>query len=113
MLDKRKLAVIDHNNTEVHGNDENDADCDYEWLVKWTGLDYSHATWELENASFLVSLEAVKLMTDYEIRHQQAKKEVHPLTEDEVVISFLSSKSIFKHKHGINSRIQRGIPKCR
>ncbi|XP_015089613.1 protein CHROMATIN REMODELING 4-like [Solanum pennellii] len=83
LLDKRKLAVIDHNNTDVHGNDENDADCHYEWLVKWTGLDYSHATWELENASFLMSLEAVKLMTDYEIRHQQAKKEVHPLTEDE------------------------------
>ncbi|KAK4723742.1 hypothetical protein R3W88_026521 [Solanum pinnatisectum] len=72
LLDKRKLAVMD-----------DDADCHYEWLVKWTDLDYSHATWELENASFLMSLEAVKLMTDYEIRHQQAKKESHPLTEDE------------------------------
>ncbi|KAH0722223.1 hypothetical protein KY289_005267 [Solanum tuberosum] len=72
LLDKRKLAVLD-----------DDADCHYEWLVKWTDLDYSHATWELANSSFLMSLEAVKLMTDYEIRHQQAKKESHPLTEDE------------------------------
>ncbi|KAK4353285.1 hypothetical protein RND71_028803 [Anisodus tanguticus] len=69
LLDKRILA-------EVHGIDENHADCHYEWLVKWTGLGYSHVTWELENASFLKSLEAVKLMTDYEIRHQQAKKEI-------------------------------------
>ncbi|XP_015169515.1 protein CHROMATIN REMODELING 4-like isoform X2 [Solanum tuberosum] len=72
LLDKRKLAVLD-----------DDADCHYEWLVKWTDLDYSHATWELANASFLMSHEAVKLMTDYEIRHQLAKKESHPLTEDE------------------------------
>lgn len=84
MLDKRLIAVTDHKNTHVHGIDENDADCHYEWLVKWTGLGYSHATWEVENASFLRSLEAVKLMTNYEIRHQQATKELHPLTEDEV-----------------------------
>ncbi|XP_070007002.1 uncharacterized protein [Nicotiana sylvestris] len=83
LLDKRLIAVTDHKNTHVHGIDENDADCHYEWLVKWTGLGYSHATWEVENASFLRSLEAVKLMTNYEIRHQQAKKELHPLTEDE------------------------------
>ncbi|XP_016470560.1 uncharacterized protein LOC107792831 isoform X1 [Nicotiana tabacum] len=83
LLDKRLIAVTDHNNTHVHGIDENDADCHYEWLVKWTGLGYSHATWEVENASFLRSLEAVKLMTNYEIRHQQATKELHPLTEDE------------------------------
>ncbi|KAM3267107.1 hypothetical protein P3S67_032692 [Capsicum chacoense] len=69
------LAATDHSNT--------DADCHYEWLVKWTDLDYSHATWELENASFLSSREADKLMTDYEIRHQKAKKELHSLTEDE------------------------------
>lgn len=73
---------------DVHGIDEKDVDCHYEWLVKWTGLDYSHATWELENASFLMSPEAVKLMTDYEIRHQQSKKELHPLREDEVVLFF-------------------------
>ncbi|KAM3341162.1 hypothetical protein P3S68_028797 [Capsicum galapagoense] len=74
LLDKM-LAATDHSNT--------DADCHYEWLVKWTDLDYSHATWELENASFLSSREADKLMTDYEIRHQKAKKELHSLTEDE------------------------------
>ncbi|PHT37753.1 hypothetical protein CQW23_21326 [Capsicum baccatum] len=75
LLDKRMLAATDHSNT--------DADCHYEWLVKWTDLDYSHATWELENASFLSSREADKLMTDYEIRHQKAKKALHSLTEDE------------------------------
>ncbi|MCE3050207.1 hypothetical protein HAX54_046629 [Datura stramonium] len=52
----RGCSVTDHN-IDVHGIDENDADCHYDWLVKWTGLDYSHATWELENASFLRSPE--------------------------------------------------------
>lgn len=46
--------------------------CRYEWLVKWNGLGYEHATWELENASFLSSHEA--LVKDYESRHEKAKQ---------------------------------------
>lgn len=44
-----------------------------EWLVKWRGLDYEHATWELETAAFMNSPEAQSLIRDYENRHGKAK----------------------------------------
>lgn len=46
----------------------------YEWLVKWRGLDYEHATWELGNASFLMSPEGENLKLEHENRCQKAKK---------------------------------------
>lgn len=51
--------------------------CEYEWLVKWHGLSYDQATWELENANFLSSSIGQNLMKDYEIRLQKAKQEVN------------------------------------
>ncbi|KAK6244712.1 hypothetical protein QUC31_011121 [Theobroma cacao] len=66
LLQKRKLLFPTN-------SDENDLDCTYEWLVKWTGLGYEHATWELENSSFLTSPEAMKLMRDFEIRHLKSE----------------------------------------
>lgn len=48
--------------------------CHYEWLVKWHGLDYDDATWELENAAFLNSPEGQGLISVYENRRQRAKK---------------------------------------
>ncbi|KAK7850706.1 helicase protein mom1, partial [Quercus suber] len=47
--------------------------CHYEWLVKWRSLDYEHATWELENASFLCSPEGLGLIRDYENRRRTAR----------------------------------------
>lgn len=41
--------------------------------MKWKGLGYGRATWELETASFLKSPEASKLMRDFETRHKNAK----------------------------------------
>ncbi|XP_021288943.1 uncharacterized protein LOC110420095 isoform X2 [Herrania umbratica] len=66
LLQKRKLLFPTN-------SDENDLDCTYEWLVKWTGLGYEHATWELENSSFLTSPEAMKLIRDFEIRHLKSE----------------------------------------
>ncbi|KAK6144371.1 hypothetical protein DH2020_021191 [Rehmannia glutinosa] len=51
--------------------------CNYECLVKWHGLSYDHATWELDNADFLSSSLGQNLMKDYEIRCQKAKHEVN------------------------------------
>ncbi|KAL9143511.1 hypothetical protein ABFS82_14G242300 [Erythranthe guttata] len=51
--------------------------CNYEWLVKWRGLSYDHATWELEDSYFLSSPLGQKLVKDYEIRCQKAKQEVN------------------------------------
>ena len=42
------------------------SDCLYEWLAKWHGLGYEHATWKLQNASFLNSPEAQSLIREYE-----------------------------------------------
>ncbi|KAK4405858.1 Helicase protein MOM1, partial [Sesamum angolense] len=50
--------------------------CNFEWLVKWRGLSYDHATWELDNASFLSSSLGQNLMRNYEIRHRKAKQQV-------------------------------------
>lgn len=47
--------------------------CHYEWLVKWHSLDYEHATWELENSSFLCSPEGLGLIRDYENRRRTAR----------------------------------------
>ncbi|KAL7127241.1 hypothetical protein ABFS83_14G242600 [Erythranthe nasuta] len=51
--------------------------CNYEWLVKWAGLSYDHATWELEDSYFLSSPLGQKLVKDYEIRCQKAKQGVN------------------------------------
>ncbi|KAB2604258.1 hypothetical protein D8674_040421 [Pyrus ussuriensis x Pyrus communis] len=48
--------------------------CQYEWLVKWHGLDYDDATWELENAASFDSPEGQGLIRDYERRRQRVKK---------------------------------------
>lgn len=55
---------------------DNILDCQYEWLVKWCGLDYVHATWELENSNFLQSPQGQKLIREYEIRYEKAHRVV-------------------------------------
>ncbi|XVF76397.1 hypothetical protein PTKIN_Ptkin13bG0263300 [Pterospermum kingtungense] len=67
LLQKRKLLFPTN-------SDDSNLDCPYEWLVKWIGLGYEHATWELENSSFLTSHEAMKLIRDFEIRHQKSER---------------------------------------
>lgn len=42
--------------------------CYHEWYVKWKGLGYEEATWELESSPFLHTPEALTLMKDYEVR---------------------------------------------
>ncbi|XP_022634948.1 uncharacterized protein LOC106757728 isoform X6 [Vigna radiata var. radiata] len=56
------------------GNGDNDSICCYEWLVKWTGLGYDNATWELQDASFLTSAKGRKLIRDYESRRKGVDK---------------------------------------
>ncbi|KAL3623984.1 hypothetical protein CASFOL_032800 [Castilleja foliolosa] len=51
--------------------------CNYEWLVKWHGLGYDHATWELDNAYCLSSPQGQNLMKDYETRRAKKKANQH------------------------------------
>ncbi|KAF7121226.1 hypothetical protein RHSIM_Rhsim13G0096400 [Rhododendron simsii] len=74
LLKKRLLSSPkqqEENQIEPNGDTSH---CHCEWLVKWCGLDYEYATWELESASFLQSPLAQSLMRKYENRHQRAKR---------------------------------------
>lgn len=89
LVHKRMLLFPKQCDEFYDGNDDNNPDCHYEWLVKWTGLGYEHATWELDNASFLTSPEAMKLMSDYENRHEKAEILLDPHKADEVLLIML------------------------
>ncbi|KAE8729489.1 Detected protein of confused Function [Hibiscus syriacus] len=77
LLQKRLLTAP--KDCGEHHNKEHDVDklnCHVEWLVKWHGLSYEHATWELENASFFSCPEGQRLKREYETRKkgQRASK---------------------------------------
>ena len=74
LLQKRFLSFPEGCDGYIQERDGNDGNCCYEWLVKWAGLSYDNASWELENAPFLRSPNALKLVKDYETRHEKAKK---------------------------------------
>ncbi|XVE76171.1 hypothetical protein DITRI_Ditri12bG0151600 [Diplodiscus trichospermus] len=78
LLQKRKLFFPTN-------SDGNNLDYTCEWLVKWTGLGYEQATWELENSSILTSPEATKLIRDFEIRHQKSGRLSSHSEEEEVL----------------------------
>ncbi|KAF5182778.1 Chromodomain-helicase-dna-binding protein [Thalictrum thalictroides] len=64
--------------TSPKQQDETFSDCQCEWFVKWTSLGYEHGTWELENAPFLGSIEAMELKRDYESRLEKAVSAANP-----------------------------------
>ncbi|XP_022949441.1 helicase protein MOM1 isoform X2 [Cucurbita moschata] len=85
LLQKRLLfssKLCEEHDREVSGAELN---CQYEWLVKWRGLDYKCATWELESASFLSSSDGQGLMEDYERRCEKAKFASHVSEMDEIL----------------------------
>ncbi|XP_065632372.1 uncharacterized protein LOC112025285 isoform X3 [Quercus suber] len=73
LLQKRMLLFPKQSDESCDGDYDNNSDCRYEWLVKWTGLGYEHATWELDNASFFMSSESSQLISDYESRHKKSE----------------------------------------
>ncbi|CAH9094525.1 unnamed protein product [Cuscuta europaea] len=74
LLKKRLLSFSelqgDCQNLDTRGNSE----CQYEWLIKWRGLDYENATWELEYADCLCSPHGKRLIREYEMRQEKAKQ---------------------------------------
>ncbi|CAN4101686.1 unnamed protein product [Withania somnifera] len=70
LLRKRSLMF-----SKLHGQDAGDNNkCLFEWLLKWKGLGYEHATWELGNANFLNSQQGESLIKDFNIRREKAKR---------------------------------------
>lgn len=84
LLQKRLLMPTKQLDAYYAGWGSDIPDSLYEWLVKWRGLGYEHATWELENASFLNSPEAQGLIREFENRHQKSKKASDPSMTDKV-----------------------------
>ncbi|KAK8581454.1 hypothetical protein V6N12_071678 [Hibiscus sabdariffa] len=77
LLQKRLLTSPKE--CDEHHSKEHDVDkliCHVEWLVKWCGLGYEQASWELENASFFSCPEGQRLIQEYETRKkaQRASK---------------------------------------
>lgn len=74
VLQKRLLMIPKECDEHRHkGYDSDKLNCHVEWLVKWCGLGYEHASWELENASFFNCPEGQRLIRDYETRRSKAK----------------------------------------
>ncbi|PPD69326.1 hypothetical protein GOBAR_DD33794 [Gossypium barbadense] len=74
LLQKRLLMFPrecdEHHNKEHNGDKLN---CHVEWLVKWCGLGYEHASWEFENALFFSCPGGQNLIQEYETRKKAQK----------------------------------------
>ncbi|KAK7261333.1 hypothetical protein RIF29_27642 [Crotalaria pallida] len=74
LLQKRVLSCVKQHDDHRANHIVDNFRCGFEWLVKWRGLGYEHATWELDNASFFHSPESQSLIRGYEERFQRAKR---------------------------------------
>ncbi|KAL0904212.1 hypothetical protein M5K25_026292 [Dendrobium thyrsiflorum] len=85
LLQKRLLAPLEAANECASVSVSGSLDCCIEWFVKWKGLGYDQATWELENSLLLCSSEAPRLIKDYECRREQANRLYDPLIADKAL----------------------------
>ncbi|XP_024028326.1 helicase protein MOM1 isoform X1 [Morus notabilis] len=77
-------------------------DTQYEWLVKWRGLDYEHVTWELDNLLFSL-LDGQGLMKDYENRCIRMKGASSSPKADKILESKNCSVKLLQVQSGISS----------
>ena len=113
LLQKRLLMPTKQSDGYYTGRAGDIPDCLYEWLVKWRGLGYEHATWELENASFLNSSEAQSLIREYENRRRKARSASDPSITDKVPpITSLTKKFIYEHIYILIHHFFFNFTKC-
>ncbi|CAI8614611.1 unnamed protein product [Vicia faba] len=113
---KRKIILSKQNADTFDGNDDNDSICQYEWLVKWTGLGYDHITWELDDASFMRSSKGMKLVENYESRQKRSVGLSNPFeANEERKVSFfeLSELSSFGDSPGLYNQHLSYVNKLR
>ncbi|XP_027773466.1 uncharacterized protein LOC107023051 isoform X3 [Solanum pennellii] len=72
LLKKRSLMLSKLHGPEAGENNK----CLFEWLVKWKGLGYEYATWELGNSNLLNSQHGESLIEDFNIRREKAKRRI-------------------------------------
>ncbi|KAG2608795.1 uncharacterized protein LOC120702311 isoform X2 [Panicum virgatum] len=84
LLKRRSLMPPKEAEVFFNSLDDKIAYCNVEWLVKWKGLGYEHATWELETSSFLCTPEAEELKRSYENRVEAARRGSDPAKVDQV-----------------------------
>lgn len=87
LLQKRLVILPETADEYAAGTSLESSNCCIEWFVKWKGLDYYQATWELEKSLHISSSEAARLVEDYEHRCEQAKKLHDPLRREKVISS--------------------------
>ncbi|TYH07445.1 hypothetical protein ES288_A08G234300v1 [Gossypium darwinii] len=71
---QKRLFITKDCDRHCNGHDDDKLCCHVEWLVKWCGLGYEHASWELDNASFFRCPEGQSLIRDYETCFKKGKK---------------------------------------
>ncbi|KAL1088226.1 hypothetical protein V6Z11_D08G236400 [Gossypium hirsutum] len=71
---QKRLLITKECDRHCNGHDDDKLCCHVEWLVKWCGLGYEHASWELDNASFFRCPEGQSLIRDYETCFKKGKK---------------------------------------
>lgn len=94
LLQKRSLISPRQHNQCSEDDAVDMLDCHHEWLVKWHGLDYKHATWELENSSLFNSPEGQGLIFEYENRRKKAKMACSS-TADKVLLDEIIYVSVY------------------
>ncbi|XP_062082123.1 helicase protein MOM1 isoform X2 [Humulus lupulus] len=75
LLQKRLLiSPKRHDQNTITNHACKKLDGHYEWLVKWCGLEYEHATWELDD-TLLSTSDGKSLIKDYENRHSRVNED--------------------------------------
>lgn len=74
LIEKRLLLCPKQYDQYFKENSGDNFGCHYEWLVKWRGLGYAHATWELENSPLFNSPDGQNLIRDFENRRKKVTR---------------------------------------
>ncbi|KAL0914065.1 hypothetical protein M5K25_017570 [Dendrobium thyrsiflorum] len=85
LLQKRLVVLPETSDEYTSGPAMETSNCCVEWFVKWKGLEYDQATWELEKSLLSSSSEAARLVEDYGHRRDQAKRLHDPLRREKVL----------------------------
>ncbi|XP_020580653.1 uncharacterized protein LOC110024818 isoform X2 [Phalaenopsis equestris] len=85
LLQKNLVVLPETSYDCTLGPSTESSNCCIEWFVKWKGLEYDQATWELEKSLLLGSSEAPRLVEEYEHRREQAKSLHHLLRRQKVL----------------------------